>query len=218
MIKDHVRKILHELPDGVTLVGAAKTRTPEEMREAIEAGLENIGENYVQEAEKAFTSIGNRAKWHMIGRLQSNKAKKAVRIFDMIQTVDSEKLARAINKACTDAGKNMPILIEINSGEEPQKAGVMPADAVSLIREISELPHIRILGLMTMGTYGGDPEEARPYFRKTRAVFEEIKALNLPSVEMRYLSMGMSDSYRVALEEGANMIRIGTRLFGQRST
>ena len=217
MIKDNVESILKELPENVDLVGAAKTRTPEEVLEAIEAGLEIIGHNYVQEAEKAFEAVGQRAKWHMIGHLQSNKAKKAVRVFDMIETVDSVKLAKAIDKACGNIKKTMPILIEINSGEEPQKAGVMPKDAVSLIREISELGNIKVMGLMTMGPFSGDPEDARPYFQKTRELFEEIKKLNLPGVEMKYLSMGMSNSYKIALEERANMVRIGTNIFGERT-
>ena len=216
MIKESLKKILEELPEGVELVGAAKTRTPEEILEGIEAGLRIIGENYVQEAEQAFQVIGQRAKWHMIGHLQSNKAKKAVKIFDMIETVDSVKLARAIDKASQEIGKIMPILIEINSGEEPQKAGVMPEDAISLVKEMAELKNIKIMGLMTMGPFAGDPEDARPYFRKTRQLFKEIKESNLPRAEMRYLSMGMSNSYMVALEEEANLVRIGTKIFGER--
>ena len=216
MIKENVQEILKELPHGVQLVGAAKTRSPEEIQEAIEAGLEIVGENYVQEAERAFEVIGNRAKWHMIGHLQSNKANKAVRIFDMIETVDSIKLARAIDKACRNIGKIMPILIEINSGEETQKAGVMPNEAVSLIKEIASLGNIRIMGLMTMGPLAGNPEEARTYFQKTRTLFDEIQTMGMADVEMTYLSMGMSNSYRVALDEGTNMVRIGTRLFGAR--
>ena len=216
MIKEQVKKILDELPAGVMLVGAAKTRTPEEILEAIEAGLDIVGENYVQEAEKAFQLIGNKAKWHMIGHLQSNKAKKAVTVFDMIETVDSMKLARAIDKACEKIGKTMPVLVEINSGEEDQKAGVLPEDAIPLIQEMSALENIKVMGLMTMGPFAGDPEDSRPYFQKTRAIFEKLKAMNLPNVEMKFLSMGMSNSYKVALEEGANMVRIGTKLFGER--
>jgi pyridoxal phosphate enzyme (YggS family) len=216
MIREQVKKILDELPEGVMLVGAAKTRTPEEILEAIEAGLEIVGENYVQETEKAFEVIGKRAKWHMIGHLQSNKAKKAVKVFDMIETVDSMKLARELDKACGKMEKTMPVLVEINSGEESQKAGVMPDDALFLIQEISTLNNIKVMGLMTMGPFAGDPEDARPYFQKTRAIFEKLKAMNLPNVEMKHLSMGMSNSYKVALEEGANMVRIGTKLFGER--
>jgi len=216
MIKENLKKILEELPEGVDLVGAAKTRTPDEVLEAIDAGLKIIGENYVQEAEKAFEAVGTKVRWHMIGHLQSNKAKKAVKIFDLIETVDSMKLARAIDKACRNMGKVMQTLIEVNSGEEPQKAGVMPEDGISLVRDMSALRNIKVMGLMTMGPFAGDPEDARPYFQKTRKLFEEIKGLNLPGVEMKYLSMGMSNSYRVALEEGANMVRIGTKLFGER--
>ncbi len=216
-IKENVQAILRELPEGVRLVGAAKTRTPEEILEAIEAGLEIIGENYVQEAEKAYEAIGDRAKWHMIGHLQSNKAKKAVRIFDMIETVDSVKLAHAIDKACAKLGKQMEVLIEVNSGEEPQKAGVMPDEVTPLVKEISQFDNIKVMGLMTMGPFTGDPEDARPYFQKTRAIFEELKGMDIPGVEMKYLSMGMSNSYKVALEEGANMVRIGTKIFGPRS-
>jgi pyridoxal phosphate enzyme (YggS family) len=152
----------------------------------------------------------------MIGHLQTNKAKKAVRIFDMIETVDSMKIANAINKECAKTGKIMPVLIEINSAEEPQKAGVMPDKAVELIREISGLEHIRIEGLMTIGPFLDNPEGLRPYFRKTKELFEKIKGMNLPNIEMKYLSMGMSDSYRIAIEEGANMVRIGTKIFGPR--
>jgi len=218
MIRENMRKILEELPEGVSLVGAAKTRTPQEIMEAVEAGLEIVGENYVQEAERAFQVVGGKVKWHMIGHLQSNKAKKAVGVFDMIETVDSMKLAGAIDKACKKIEKVMPILMEINSGEESQKAGVMPEDAVSLARNMSELNNIRLMGLMTMGPFAGDPEESRPYFQKTKKLFEEIREMNLPGVEMKYLSMGMSNSYKVALEEGANLVRIGTKLFGERES
>jgi len=218
MIKENVSKILEELPEGVSLVGAAKTRTPQEILEAVEAGLEIIGENYVQEAERAFQVVGGKVKWHMIGHLQSNKAKKAVTVFDLIETVDSIKLARAIDRACGNIDKIMPILMEINSGEESQKAGVVPEDAISLARDMSELNNIKLMGLMTMGPFAGDPEDSRPYFQKTKKLFEEIKETGLPGVEMKYLSMGMSNSYKVALEEGANVVRIGTKLFGERES
>ena len=216
MIKENVKKIMSELPKGVLLVAAAKTRTSEEILEAIEAGVQIIGENYVQEAEKAFGIIGNRAKWHMIGHLQTNKAKKAVRIFDMIETIDSVKIAKAIDKECKKLGKVMPVLIEVNSAEESQKAGVMPDDVISFIKDISHLENIKIEGLMTMGPFVDDPEELRPYFRRTKELFEKIRDMDIPNVEMKYLSMGMSDSYRVAIEEGANMVRIGTKIFGPR--
>ncbi len=139
MIREQVKKLLEELPQGVFLVGAAKTRTPDEILEAIEAGLEIVGENYVQEAEKAFERLSHRVKWHMIGHLQTNKVKKAVAVFDMIETVSSMRLAEEIDKACAKAGKVMPVLVEINSGEEEQKSGVNPDEAVDLIRTMSSL-------------------------------------------------------------------------------
>jgi pyridoxal phosphate enzyme (YggS family) len=194
MIKENVKEILGELPAGIQLVGAAKTRTPEEISEAVEAGLQIIGENYVQEAERAFQVVGNRAKWHMIGHLQRNKAKKAVKVFDMIETVDSMRLAREIDKCCEKIEKIMPVLIEINSGEETQKAGVLPDDAIALIQEMSALEHIKIMGLMTMGPFTGDPEEARPYFVKTRETFQKLKEMNLPNVEMAQRSSANADT------------------------
>lgn len=218
MIREQVKKLLAEVPEGVLLVGAAKTRTPDEILEAIEAGLEIVGENYVQEAEKAFEKIGHGAKWHMIGHLQTNKVKKAVRVFDMIETVSSMRLAEEIDKTCAKIGKVMPVLIEINSGEEEQKSGVNPDEAEALIRSMSALKNIRVMGLMTMGPFTGDPEESRPYFQKTKKLFDALKSLALPGVEMTCLSMGMSNSYKVALEEGANMVRIGTKLFGERES
>lgn len=211
-----MKAILEELPPGVQLVGAAKTRTPEEILEAVDGGLEIVGQNYVQEAERAFEVIGNRVKWHMIGHLQTNKAKKAAKVFDMVETVGSTRLAQELDKVCGKMNRVMPILIEINSGEEEQKAGVMPEEATALIEEISGFQHVRVMGLMTMGPFEGDPEDSRPYFRKTRRIFDKIKAMNLPRVEMRNLSMGMSNSYKVAVEEGANIVRIGTLLFGER--
>ena len=216
MIQENVRKILQELPEGVELVGAAKTRTTEEIAEAIDAGLRIVGHNYVQEAEASFHALGSRAKWHMIGHLQSNKAKKAVEIFDMIETVDSLKLAKAIHKAALAKQKVMPILVEINSGEENQKAGVLPENAFSLILEMARLKNLKVMGLMTMGPFFGDPEDARPYFKRTKDLFEEIKQKGIEDVEMRVLSMGMSNSYRIALEEGATFVRIGTKIFGGR--
>lgn len=216
MIRENVRAVLAELPAGVELEAAAKSRRPEEILEAIEAGVRIIGENYVQEAQAAFAVIGRRVRWHFIGHLQRNKVKKAVEIFDLIETVDSLELGRDIDRRARAAGKIMPVLIEVNSGREPQKFGVLPEKAAGLVRELSRLENIRVEGLMTMGPETGDPEEARPYFRTTKELFDELKEMRLPGVAMSRLSMGMSHSYRVAIEEGANLVRLGTRLFGPR--
>ncbi|MFC1992322.1 YggS family pyridoxal phosphate-dependent enzyme [Chloroflexota bacterium] len=216
-IKENIQDILNELPGGVELVAAAKTRSTEEVLEAVQAGVKIIGENYVQEAERAYAAAGNRARWHFIGHLQKNKVKKAVGIFDVIEAVDSLEIAQEIDKRCQQIGKVMPVFIEINSGREKQKAGVLPEDAEQLIKEISVLPNIKVVGLMTMGPRFGNPEDSRPYFVETRKLYDSIRQLGLPNVEMNYLSMGMTNSYRVALEEGANIVRLGTRIFGERS-
>ena len=216
MITQNVKQILRELPDRVQLVAAAKTREPREILEAITAGVRIIGENYVQEAARAYEAAGNSAEWHFIGHLQKNKVKKAVEIFDMIETVDSVEIAVEIDKRCAQIGKTMPVLIEINSGREDQKTGVYPENAEQLVTEVSNLKNIRVMGLMTMGPRFGNPEDARPYFVETRKIFDRIKQLNLPNVEMKYLSMGMTNSYQIALEEGANIVRIGSRIFGER--
>jgi pyridoxal phosphate enzyme (YggS family) len=155
-------------------------------------------------------------KWHFIGHLQRNKVKKAVEIFDMIETLDSLDLAKEIDKRSGQFGKIMPVLIEINSGKESQKFGVMPDAVEDFIPEAAILENIKIKGLMTMGPAFGDPENARPYFIATKKLFEKFKTLELPNVDMQYLSMGMTNSYRVAIEEGANIVRIGTKIFGPR--
>lgn len=216
MIAENIKKILSELPEGVMLVAAAKTRPAEEILKAIQAGIQIIGENYVQEALQAYEVVGRRAKWHFIGHLQRNKIKKAVEVFDMIETVDSLKIAREIDKRASRLHKVMPVLIEVNSGKEEQKFGVTPEDADGFVQLLSGLPNLKVQGLMTMGPMFGDPEAARPYFVATRKVFEKIKDLGVPGVEMKYLSMGMTNSYKVAVEEGANIVRIGTKIFGPR--
>lgn len=216
-IRENVRQILGELPDGVELVAAAKARTAEEILEAIDAGVQIIGENYVQEAVQAYEVLGRKARWHFIGTLQKhNVRRRLVEIFDMIETVDSWEIAREIDKRCMQVSKVMPVLVEVNSGREAQKSGVLPENAERLIRDLSSLGNLRVVGLMTMGPRFGDPEASRPYFVETRRIFERSKELALPNVEMTYLSMGMTNSYRIALQEGATMVRIGTRLFGER--
>ncbi len=199
------------------MVAAAKSRSPQEVLEAIQSGIKIFGENYVQEAERAYQVGGNKVKWHFIGHLQKNKVKKAVKLFDMIEAVDSAEIAGEIDRRCKQIGKTMPVLVEINSGREEQKTGVLPENTEQLIKEISSLQNIKVMGLMTMGPRFGNPEDSRPYFIETKKVFEQVKRLNLPNVEMRCLSMGMTNSYKVALGEGANMVRIGTKIFGKRN-
>ena len=227
-IAENYRKLREDVPDEVTIVLACKTRTAEEIAEAIGAGATDIGQNYVQEGAAVHEALGDRAKdvtWHMIGHLQTNKINKALRVFDVIQTVDSLEKAIAIDKRAEAAGKSVvPVCIEINIGSEDSKAGINPeqhepfeAYMESLVHDVSALAHLRVEGLMTMGPRFGDPEDVRPYFRRTRELFERLKALDLPNVDMRSLSMGMTNSYRTAIEEGSNMVRIGTGVFGERA-
>lgn len=213
----NAENILKSLPADVLLVAASKTRTADEVESIIRAGVKILGYNYVQEAVGIKQKIDYPVQWHMIGHLQRNKVKIAAGLFDMIETIDSDELAVSVNRHCNDIGKIMPVLIEINSGKESNKTGVMPENVKSLILKIKHLPCIRIQGLMTMGPRFGNPEDARPYFRTARSLFEEIKSSGIDGVEMKYLSMGMSNSYKVAVSEGANVVRIGTLLFGERS-
>jgi len=215
-IQKNVKEILSELPQGIALEVAAKHRTAEEILMVVHAGATIIGENYVQEAIAAHSVIGHRAKWHFIGHLQKNKVRKAVQVFDMLETIDSSEIAQAVNRAASETGKTMPVLVEINSGYEEQKTGVIPEDAGELIEAVSRLKNVQVTGLMTMGPRFGDPEKARPYFRAARQLFDRLKQSHIKNVEMKFLSMGMSETYRVAIEEGANIVRIGTKIFGPR--
>lgn len=220
-IAENYLKIRSQVPEHVTIVLACKKRTPGEVAEVIDAGATDLGENYIQEGEKMFDALGDmahKANWHMIGSLQTNKINKALRIFNTVQTVHSVKQALAIDKRAASMGKTISAFIEINIGEESAKSGITAEyDSVkSLAQEISKLENLNLHGLMTMGPFFGDPEALRPYFRRTKEIFDKIKALNLPETDLKYLSMGMSDSYRVAIEEGSNMIRLGTIVFGPR--
>ena len=216
MIADSVLKVLSELTPDVMLVAAAKTRTLSEVEAVIKAGVKHIGYNYIQEALPIMEVVGERAHWHMIGHVQRNKAKFVAEHFDMCQTVDSMRLAKYLDQRCKMAGRILPVLVEINSGEESNKTGVLPENVDELVFKISQLKNLKLQGLMTMGPRFGDPDQSRSYFKLTRKVFERIKVQDLPNIEMRYLSMGMSNSYRIAIEEGANIVRIGTMLIGER--
>jgi pyridoxal phosphate enzyme (YggS family) len=152
----------------------------------------------------------------MIGHLQRNKVKRAMYVFDMIETVDSLRLAQAMDRQCAEIGKKMSVLIEINSGREQNKSGVLPEDIDELVANMSTFKNLQLQGLMTMGPLFGDPENARPYFKVTKTAFDRLADANISNIEMRFLSMGMSNNYHIAIEEGANLVRIGTKLFGER--
>ena len=216
-IKERYDEIRKTIPHGIAVVAATKQRTIEEIEEAVRAGIEIAGENYVQEAISKYKKIEG-LKWHMIGHLQRNKVKDATKLFDCIQSVDSVRLAKEIDQQCAKLSKIMPVFIEVNIGDEESKHGAKPDEVPDLIRQIAELPNLKIEGMMTMEPYFENPEEARPYLKRMKQLFDEVKSCNIPNTDIKILSMGMSNSYQVAIEEGSNMVRIGTRLFGPRVT
>lgn len=203
-------------PSSVRLMAVTKTVDDERIGEAINAGIDIIGENYLQEAKRKIESFGKSLEWHMIGHLQTNKARFAVTLFDMIHSVDRIELATELDRRAGAAGLTMKILIEVNVAGETTKSGTAPAEVVSLVRSISQLPNLSIQGLMTMPPFFDNPEEARPFFRQLRALRDEVEAAGIPGVEMKELSMGMSGDYIAAIEEGATIVRLGRSIFGER--
>lgn len=198
--------------DSVTLVAVTKTVEPERIIQAIECGVSIIGENRVQEALEKFKIIGNRAEWHMVGHLQRNKVKDAVKIFKMIQSIDKVETAAEIQKRTDNP---IDILIEINSSGEETKYGIDPGDASKLMEEIIQMNKLRIRGIMTIGPLTDDEKLIRKAFSLTRETFEKLKN-SYPELNLEILSMGMSGDYEIAIEEGSNMVRIGTAIFGER--
>lgn len=215
MIADKVKTILAQIPSRIEVVAATKKRTTKEVLEAVDAGIGLLGENYVQEAEKKITAINRKVSWHLIGHLQKNKVKKAVRIFDMIETLDSCELARLIDIECCKIDKIMPVLIEVNASGEYQKSGIGAADLEVLVADVRGLTNIKLMGLMTMGPLSAGSQQLRECFGGTKELFDKIGSLYGGKLDWRYLSMGMSADYRIAIEQGANIIRLGTVIFGQ---
>lgn len=206
-IADNVRKIKSQLPKEVVFIAVTKTRSINEINEAISAGITDIGENKAQEVEEKLPSIKG-VKKHFIGHLQSNKIKKVVPLVDMIQSVDSIKTAEKISEEALKLGKTMPVLVEINIAGEEAKFGIKSEEAESFIEQIKNLKGIKIEGLMTMAPLV-EAEKTRPYFRKMKETFDKLKK----KYNLKYLSMGMTNDYKVAVEEGSNMVRIGTAVF-----
>jgi hypothetical protein len=218
-----IRKIIEKTaarsgrsPSLVRLMAVTKTVDDGRILEAINAGIDIIGENYLQEAKRKLESMGKSSEWHLIGHLQTNKARLAVNLFDMIHSVDRMELARELDRRAHAVGRTMKILIEVNVSGETSKSGTSLAEAIPLVRAVAFLPNLSIQGLMTMPPFFDDPEEARPFFRKLRELRDEIEAEGIPRVEMKELSMGMSGDYAAAIEEGATIVRLGRAIFGER--
>ena len=201
-------------PDEIKLVAVTKTATIEQIKEAIRVGVKIIGENKVQEAKEKYQILSTDIEWHLVGHLQTNKVKYAIEIFDLIHSVDSIKLAKEIDKRSLQFGMITNVLVEVNVSGEETKYGIKPEEVKLFLKEISEYSRIRVRGLMTIAPMAEDTEEVRPYFRKLRELFKEIKIKSIKNIKMDYLSMGMTEDFEVAIEEGANMVRIGRGIFG----
>ena len=201
----------------IRLLAVSKTMPAEVVQDSIEAGISNLGENYIQEAREKINALAAYpVTWHFIGHLQSNKAKYAVRLFDLIHSVDSLKLAQELNKYAKKNDKIQAILIQVNVAKEVSKSGVYVEDTLQLLKEVSRLENIAVKGLMTMPPFFNAPEKARPYFTALRELRDQIKMEAIPNISMDELSMGMTGDFEAAIEEGATIVRIGTAIFGDR--
>ena len=216
-IKEKIRmksELVGRDPQEITLVAVTKTVEADRIEEAIAAGVNIIGESRIQEAKEKYRKVESRIIWHLVGHLQRNKAKDAVKIFDLIHSVDSAELAKEIDKQAKKIGKIQKILVEANVSGEESKYGLNPEGVSAFLQEVNGLPNIKVEGLMTMTPFYENPENCRPCFRKLRELIEEVKAKNIKNVEMTCLSIGMSNDFEVAIEEGSNMVRIGRAIFG----
>ncbi len=226
MVADNYKEILSNVNksiiksnralDEVTLIAVSKTKPVALLQEAYDAGARDFGENKVQEIIAKYDELPNDIRWHMIGHLQTNKVKYIADKVHMIHSVDTEKLAEVISKEAVKAGRVIPILIEVNVAKEESKFGIMPKDCEDFIRSIHMLPGIAVKGLMTIAPYVENGEENREHFRALKQLSVDIMQKNIDNVSMDFLSMGMSGDYETAIEEGANLVRVGTKIFGER--
>ena len=215
-IRDNLAKVQKNLKDGVLLVAVTKTHTAMEINEAIDAGVTDIGENKVQEILDKYDKV-KPVRWHMIGHLQTNKVKYIIDKVSLIHSVDSMKLAQEIQKQAQRHGITMDILIQVNAAGEESKFGIEPGSVKELIMEILDnCPNVNVKGLMFVAPFAEDPEEVRGYFAQVAAMYNEYNKISHPRLDFRYLSMGMSHDYLTAMEEGANLVRVGSAIFGSR--
>lgn len=203
-------------PAGVKVLAASKSQSAAQIRAAIEAGIRLFGENYVQEAKAKRDAVGEPVEWHMIGHLQRNKVKAALELFDVIESLDSESLARELDQEGKKRGRKIRTFIEVNLAGEESKTGIPRAQLPALLDEVARLSHLTVKGLMVVPPFRENPDEVRPYFRALRELQLELGKLKIPNVDLRELSMGMTHDYPVAIDEGATLVRIGTAIFGPR--
>ena len=204
-------------PAEIRLVAVTKTVGPGRLQEAVAAGQVLFGENYVQEAKTKIASLGPGLTWHFIGHLQSNKARVAVKLFDLIHSVDRLSLAQALEQAAGRLGKVQNILLQVNLAGEESKSGIAPENAQALLRDISKMPHLKVMGLMTMPPWFDEPERVRPHLKELRELRDRLRRLSLVEGDLPELSMGMTGDFEVAVAEGATLVRIGTAIFGRRT-
>ncbi len=202
--------------EDINLMAVSKTVPPERVHEAIKAGITWFGENYVQEAREKIPAVGQNVSWHMIGHLQTNKVKYVVHLFDWIHSVDRIELAKELDKRAAQNQRTLKVLLEVNVSGEVSKIGVEPSRVPELVRQISLMPNLDVQGLMTMPPFFENPEDARPYFIALRELRDKIASENIPGIQMKELSMGMTGDFEVAIEEGATIIRVGRAIFGER--
>lgn len=229
MIGDNYRRVLSNIAgaverrrnsgletEPVTLVAVTKNHDVEAMRQCIDAGAAVVGENRVQEAREKFATLERSVSWHLIGHLQTNKVNPAVAMFDLIHSVDSEHLLLAIDAAAGKIGKVQDVLIQVNLAREPQKYGLAEEELTPVLKKADQLPNVRLRGLMLIAPNYENAEETRPLFRRMRELYRKAQAMDLPASDIAYLSMGMTNDYVIAVEEGANLVRVGTGIFGPR--
>jgi pyridoxal phosphate enzyme (YggS family) len=215
---DAAARRMRRAPEDVTLIAIGKTHPPEILRTAIAAGVTNLGENRVQEAEAKIPQVGRDAvRWHLVGHLQANKARRAVALFDVIHSLDSVSLAHRLDRLCTEQNRNaLPVLIQVDLAGEQTKTGVEEQQLPQLLEAIRDCARLQLLGLMTLPPYFEDPECTRPFFKALRELRDQLSAAGHFGSGKGELSMGMSHNYEVAIEEGATMVRVGTAIFGER--
>ena len=204
-------------PEDILMIAVTKLHEPDEIEEAIAAGITDIAENKVQEIQKKYDQIASPVRWHLIGHLQTNKVKNIIDKVVMIHSVESVHLAQEIDKRAAAAGKTMDVLLQVNAAHEESKFGLDPKDVPQVMQEILDTcPNVRIRGLMHMAPWSEDPEEIRPYFSEVKKLYDTLSEVEHPNADFSYLSMGMSHDFETAIEEGANIIRVGTSIFGER--
>ena len=202
--------------DDVLLVAVTKNHDIYAMREAIDAGVTDIGENRIQEAKEKFETLDRQVTWHLIGHLQTNKAKQAVKMFDLIHSIDTFHLAEAVDRAAAAIGKVQRVLVQVNLAQEDSKSGIYEDEMMELLHRVDEMKNLQLMGLMCIAPNYEDVEECRPLFAKMKKIFDRVKEISWQTANIKYLSMGMTHDYVIAVEEGANVVRVGTGIFGPR--